>query len=118
LRRIADSFVDVIRGYHARRLLRTRVEEAIARGVYVSGYTEDEFRNLGRGRRGRLPIMSEPMMHENWMDTKRPNTNGIMMATGWDIKVRFLCLMFGSWMKANDIVDLLRFYLRNEPFPT
>ncbi|KAG8811886.1 hypothetical protein FRC17_002299 [Serendipita sp. 399] len=62
------------RGYYTRRMLRRRIDEAIARGVYIPGYSDGN--NLdpdGMGRRGGPgdgAVGPRPIIWETWIQTK------------------------------------------------
>lgn len=72
------------RGYHTRRLLRARIDEAIARGVLMPGYDSSNphlplFQSGRRGNRGPLP--PRPIMYEGWI-----GSNASEVEKDWDIK--------------------------------
>lgn len=75
------------RGYRARRLLRARIDEAISRGVYIPGYTGDDYPTYGRGVRARLPMLPQPTVYEDWIDIKSEGGTDKKVVPGWDIKV-------------------------------
>lgn len=74
------------RGYRARRLLRARIDEAISRGVYIPGYTGDDYPTYGRGVRARLPMLPQPTVYEDWIDIKSEGGTDKKVVPGWDIK--------------------------------
>ncbi|CCA66457.1 hypothetical protein PIIN_00143 [Serendipita indica DSM 11827] len=68
------------KGYRTRRLLRARIEEAIARGVYIPGYGDPVER-----QRQRRPVGPKPIMWEEWIE-KDSHTDVPREKTVWDIK--------------------------------
>ncbi len=87
------------RGYHTRRLLRARLDEAIARGVYLPGYLGDDYSTFGRGAHSRLQQLQTPIMYHNWLDTTLGDDNDLLVATGWDIKVRLLLAGYPGYLE-------------------
>ncbi|KAG8839687.1 hypothetical protein FRB91_006834, partial [Serendipita sp. 411] len=62
------SIIVAWRGYYTRRILRRRIEEAIARGVHIPGYTDAATlgRN-GRGGEGGAALGPRPVLWETWI---------------------------------------------------
>ena len=76
------------RGYRARRMLRARIDEAIARGAFIPGYDPSNPNlplfppSTWASNLRDAPAPKRPIMYETWIETREK------IEAVWDVKVR------------------------------